>query len=87
MLQLRQWCARQLRRWADWLAPIIVVPLVDPALVTAACGAVLEAEATPHTSSYRRAMAMKQLMGQFPDTPRRDLSLAIELAVRQVVPL
>jgi hypothetical protein len=32
-------------------------------------------------------MAMKQLMGQFPDTPRRDLSLAIELAVRQVVPL
>lgn len=84
---MRKWFAHHLRRLADWLdPPAAPVPLVDPVLVSRAALVVVEAEATRHTSSFKRTIAMKAMRAAFPGVPRRDVSLAIELALRQVIP-
>ena len=75
--------ARLLRRLADWLDPR---PGVSDDLLQAACRAVRAADETPHTSAYKRAIAFKALHAEYPLVPRRDIGLAIELAVREVVP-
>lgn len=45
-----------------------------------------EAALQPHTGSFKRGLVLKQLMHAFPAARRRDLSLAIELAVRAIEP-
>lgn len=82
-MRLRARCARLLRRLAEWLDP---APTVAPEILEAARAAVLAADALPHSSAYKRAIAFKALMPQFRGVARRDLGLAIELAVREVVP-
>jgi hypothetical protein len=83
---MRLLVARWLRWLADWLdPPEAVPPLVDPALLAAAKVIVAACEAIPHTSSYKRAQAMKAMIQHHPTIARRDLALAIELAVREVL--
>jgi hypothetical protein len=82
---MKRWLARYLRRLADWLdPPVLPPPLVDPALVSRAALIVAEVDQLRHTSAYKRAIAFKTMRGEFPDVPRRDIAMAIELAVRQV---
>lgn len=79
---MKQWLASLLRRWAEWLAPL--PPAIPLAVLIASRLVVREVDKTPHTSAYKRALAMKALMRQFPDTARRDLAMGIEVAVRDL---
>ena len=74
-----KWLASILRRIANWLDPIEVI---DSSLITHARELTTSQESTLHTGSYKRAMVMKELMRVYPKTSRKDLSLAIELALR-----
>jgi hypothetical protein len=75
-------------RWlAQWLDPIApTVPLVARDVLDAAIQAVSLAQQTAHTSHFKRAMAFKALRHERPDARRRDLSLAIEMALREIAP-
>lgn len=61
-------------------------PLVDPLILASAITAVTIAQDAPHTGSYKAVIALKRLVADHPTTRRRDLRLAIELAVRQTFP-
>jgi len=84
MQPLRQWLARQCRRFADWLDPYIVpddagvdalMPIVRP-LVRAV-------ETTVRSGSIRRVAVMK-LMEQKTKASRLDINESIERAVREL---
>jgi hypothetical protein len=79
---MRNWFARWLRRWADWLDPAGASVTVAPDLLLTARRVVAQTELLHHTGSYKRVQAIKALRAAHPDEPRRDVSLAIELAVR-----
>jgi hypothetical protein len=83
---MKKTIASWLRRLANWLDPVAIPPLVSRDLLDKAVWLVREIDEIKHTSSYKRAQAMKAMRLAFPDVPRRDLALAIELAVREVVP-
>jgi hypothetical protein len=78
--------ASWLRRFAEWLDPQPVPePLVPLDLLTSARHAVLEAGKTRHTGAFKAVLALKALRVLHPGIRQRDLRLAIELAVREVL--
>jgi hypothetical protein len=85
MTNIRQRLALFLRWLAQWLDPVQPpVPLVARDVVDAAIEAVTIAQHIPHSAHYKRAQAFKALRVARPDVRRRDISLAIELALREV---
>jgi hypothetical protein len=82
---MKKWFAHQLRRLADWLDPVEpVAPLVPTFVLEQARSIVATVDLSHHTGSYKRALAVKAMRMALPDVPRRDVALAIELAVREV---
>ena len=76
---MRAVMASWLRRLADWLSPASVVP---EWLVQVTRAAVAHADTLPHTGHFKRAVVLKTLGQRYPAIRRRDLALAVELAVR-----
>ena len=82
---MRKRLAYFLRWLAQWLDPVVPpAPLVPRDVLDAAIQAVSTAQQTPHTSHFKRALAFKALRRERPDVRRRDLSLAIEMALREI---
>jgi hypothetical protein len=79
---MRKTLAAWLRRLAEWLDP---VSGVSPELVSTAKRIVLETQNAPHTGAYKAVLALKALRKLHPGIRQRDLRLAIELAVREVL--
>jgi len=79
---MRNWLASWLRRLADWIDPAGAALTVPVALLTTARRVVAQTETLHHTSSFKRVQAIKALRAAHPGETRRDVSLAIELAVR-----
>ncbi len=89
VLRIRQRLAAWLRSVAERLdpTPAVVVSEEDVRLATAAALAVQHAQEQPHTSSYRRAIAMRFLIerrAQFPNRGKLEYSEAIDKAVRKM---
>lgn len=86
---------RKLGWWqqaTDWFKPspepgvTASVSTVSGDILHVATRLVRKAAETPHSGSFKRWLVMRQLLQKFPDARRRDLALAIELAVRAVDP-
>lgn len=60
------------------------LPAPDMALLVAATAIVRALEGTPYAASFKRSKAIQRLRARFPNAKTRDLSLAIELAVRNL---
>lgn len=65
--------------------PNAVDDRVDP-LDSLALLVVQQVSTAPHTGSFKRVVASRALRQRFPDRRARDLNLAIEFAVRKVIP-
>lgn len=81
MRTLRRWLVRWLRVVLAWLDPDA---WPSPAVQMAAHLIVRQAAKSPHTVHFKRAVAMKALQQTFPAVRRRELSMAIELAVKDL---
>jgi hypothetical protein len=80
---MRQTVATWLRRLADWICPLPPPPTTavdDRALVLAR----MLQSMTKASGEYKRHEVYARLIKEFPAVPRRDLALAIELAVRKL---
>lgn len=84
---MRIWLAQQLRRLADWLAPLDGVRLVVPrdALYEHAVAIVAWVDRTQETASWQNKwhQASGTLTKAFPDRSPRDISRAIEAALQE----
>jgi hypothetical protein len=74
--------ATWLRKIANYLDPPISPVAIE--LLDDAARLVKLQEETKHTGSYKRVMVMKELISSYPKVAKKDLSLAIELAVRKL---
>jgi hypothetical protein len=79
---IRRWIVKVLRWLLGYLDPS--VPHPSDALTISARHTVEDLRNVAHTGSYKRVLAMKALMKKFPGRRRRDLALAIELAVQDL---
>ena len=79
---MRKWLASLLRRWANWLDPLPSFQGVGSILIEEAKLLTSKQNKELHSGSYKRVMVMKELMIKYPNISKRDLSLAIEIALR-----
>jgi len=82
---VKSWVIRLLRRLLAWLDPPpdpeIVIPVLDPVQALAS-QLITQANALMDTTGeYRRHWVYAKLIKAFPDRRKRDLSMAIEVAV------
>jgi hypothetical protein len=77
---MKQWIVRMLRRVLRWLEPPL--PDTNP-MRQRARELVVQAEALPGEPSgeWKRRMVYSRLVKEFPDRPKREAGMAIELAV------
>lgn len=77
---MRQWLALVLRRWADWLdPPSDLSPLERRALTL-----VRAADALDAGGEFKRRQVYAQLLKDYPAARRRDVGLAIEVAMQRL---
>jgi hypothetical protein len=81
---MRKRLALWLRLLAAWLDPQGDKELVPRMLLTAAGEVVRRFGDIAHTGAFKKALAMKAMITNFPRTSQAQLSLAIELALKQL---
>lgn len=79
---MRAWLIRLLLALLRWLAPELAPP---PAQLWAEAQRVVrEVRAVRHTGHYKRVLALNAMAARYPTARRRDLALAVELAVQEL---
>ena len=78
--------ATWLRQLANWIDPYRVpaVTADDDPVAAAADQLCYDLADLPQSGEYKRHQVYAKLIKQFPAVPKRDLALAIELAVRRL---
>lgn len=79
---MRAWLIRCLLWMIRQLEPDFPPP--EAGLWAMAFGAVQALQGDPHTGHYKRTQAIKRVAQVYPKVRRRDISLAVEYAVRHL---
>lgn len=80
---MRLWVAAKAQQLANWCDPTrVVLTIADGPLLSRARGWVVWAERHFDNGEARRHQVYARLLKEFPDTPKREIALAIEASVR-----
>lgn len=80
---MRIYLANLFRRLANWLAPVDVSRPLPTTLSTETDRLVADADGLAGSGEYKRHIVYAQLMKTFPLVSKRDLAMAIELAIQR----